>query len=66
MQSTGGKEEDRGPLECWMQWKKLFKEGEKSCEKLSSVHIVVDLLEVSFEKHKEIMKVYLVICVNPF
>lgn len=45
---------------------KVFKEGEKPWEHPSSVHIMVDLLEVSFKKHKEIMKIYLVICVKPF
>lgn len=58
--------EEMGLLECLMQWKEVFKEGEKPWEKPSSVHIVVDLLEVSFKNHKEIMKIYLVNCVKPF
>lgn len=45
---------------------KVFKEGEKPWENPSSVHITVDLLRVSFKKHKEMMKISLVICVNLF
>lgn len=60
-------EEDKemGPIECTCSGKSVQGRSKTMGEKLfRSQHL--DLLEVSFKKHKEIIKIYLVICVKLF